>query len=72
MALDSLSIPSMSAKCKRYSCVAGQTALPLRTKLEAGTIGITQTLRSCVRTGLVDAKDNLIDVSEDMKSSFIW
>ena len=67
MALDSLSIPSMSAECKCHFSVAGQMALPLRTRLEAGTIGITQTLRSCVRNGLVDAEDKLIDVSEDMK-----
>jgi hypothetical protein len=72
MALDSLSIPPMSAECKRLFSVAGQTALPLRTRLEAGTIGITQTLRSWVRNSLIDAQDKLIDVSEDMKSSLIW
>lgn len=72
MALGSLSIPPMSAECKRHFSVAGQTALPLRTQLEAGTMGITQTLRSWIRNGLMDAEDKLIDVSEDMKSSLIW
>ena len=72
MALDSLSIPPMSAECKRLFSVAGQTAQPLRTRLEVGTIGITQTLRSWVRNGLTDAQDKLIDVPEDMKSNLIW
>jgi hypothetical protein len=45
MALDVLSIPPMSAACGRLFSVAGQMVSPLRTRLEASTIGITQTLR---------------------------
>jgi hypothetical protein len=36
---------------------------PLRTRLEASTVGITQTLRSRVRSGLIEAADALIDMS---------
>ena len=52
--------------------VAEQMVPPLRTRLEASTIGIAQTLRSWVRNGLVDAADSLTDVSEEVGSSIIW
>jgi len=45
---------------------------PLRTRLEASTIGMTQTLRSWVRNGLIDAVDTLVDVSDEVGSSIIW
>jgi hypothetical protein len=35
------------------------------------TIGITQTLRSWVRSGLIEAADSLIDVSGEVESSII-
>ncbi|KAM5529455.1 hAT family dimerization domain protein [Fusarium oxysporum f. sp. phaseoli] len=72
MALDLLSVPSMSAECERLFGVAEQMVPPLRTRLEASTIGIAQTLRSWVRNGLVDAADSLTDVSEEVGSSIIW
>ena len=72
MALDLLPVPLMSAECERLFSVAGQMVSPLRTRLEASTIGMTQTLRSCVRNGLVDAADSLIDVSEEVGNSVIW
>jgi hypothetical protein len=72
MALDLLSVPPMSAECERLFSVAGQMVSPLRTRLEASTIGITQTLRSWVRNGLIDAADTLIDVSGEIGESIIW
>jgi hypothetical protein len=72
MALDLLSVPPMSAECERLFSVAGQMVSPLRTRLEASTIGITQTLRSWVRNGLIDAVDTLIDVSGEVGNSIIW
>jgi hypothetical protein len=72
MALDLLSIPPMSAECERLSSVTGQMVSPLRTRLEASTIGITQTLRSWVRNGLIEAADSLVDVSGEAVNSIIW
>jgi hypothetical protein len=72
MALDLLSIPPMSAECERLFSVAGQMVSPLRTRLEASTIGVTQTLRSWVRNGLINAVDTLIDVSGEAANSIIW
>jgi len=72
MALDLLSIPPMSAECERLFSTTGQMVSPLRTRLEASTIGITQTLRSWVRNGLIDAVDTLIDVSGENANSIIW
>ncbi|OBS15938.1 hypothetical protein FPOA_27990 [Fusarium poae] len=72
MALDLLSVPPMSAECERLFSVAGQMVSPLRTRLEASTIGMTQTLRSWVRNGLIDAVDTLVDVSDEVGSSIIW
>ena len=63
LALDLLSIPTMSADCQRLFSVAGHMVSPLRTRLEASTIGISQTLRSWVRNRLIEAADTLIDVS---------
>lgn len=71
MALDLLSIPPMSAECERLFSVAGQMVSPLRTRLEASTIGVTQTVRSWVRSGLIEAADTLIDVSEEVGNSII-
>ncbi|EXA29126.1 hypothetical protein FOVG_19334 [Fusarium oxysporum f. sp. pisi HDV247] len=62
----------MSAECERLFGVAEQMVPPLRTRLEASTIGIAQTLRPWVRNGLVDAADSLIDVSEEVGNSVIW
>lgn len=71
MALDLLSIPPMSAECERLFSVAGQMVSPQRSRLEASTIGVTQTLRSWVRNGLISTIDPLIDVSADAASSII-
>ncbi|KAI8401615.1 hypothetical protein FOFC_18484 [Fusarium oxysporum] len=39
----------MSAECERLSSIAGQMVSPLRTRLEASMVGITQTLRPRTR-----------------------
>jgi hypothetical protein len=57
---------------ERLFSVAGQMVSPLRTRLEASTIGVTQTLRSWVRNGLINAVDTLIDVSGEDANSIIW
>lgn len=72
MALDLLSNPPMSAECERLFSFTGQMVSPLRTRLEASTIGITQTLRSWVRNGLIEAADALVDVSGEVVNSIIW
>jgi hypothetical protein len=72
MALDLLSIPPMSAECERLFSLAGQMVSPLRTRLEANTIGVTQTLRPWVRNGLINDVDTLIDVSGEVANSIIW
>ncbi|PWI64602.1 hypothetical protein PCL_09496 [Purpureocillium lilacinum] len=72
MALDLLPIPPISAECERLFSVTGQMVSPLRTRLEASTIGITQTLRSWVRNGLIEAADTFIDVSGEVGNSIIW
>lgn len=71
MALDVLSIPPISAECERLFSVVGQMVSPFRTRLEASTIGITQTVRSWVRSGLIDSADSLIDVSGEVGNSII-
>ncbi|PWI64080.1 hypothetical protein PCL_00001 [Purpureocillium lilacinum] len=71
MALDILSIPPMSAECERLFSVTGQMVSPLRIRLEASTRGITQTLRSWVRNGLIEAADTFIDVPGEVGNSII-
>jgi hypothetical protein len=69
MAFDILSIPPMSAEYKRLFSAAGQMVSPLRTQIEASTIGIAQTLRSWVRNRLIRAEDSLIDTSKEVGHS---
>ncbi|KAJ6436893.1 restless-like transposase [Purpureocillium lavendulum] len=72
MALDLLSVPPKSAERERLFSVAGQMVSPLRTRLEASTIGVTQTLRSWVRHGLINTIDTLIDVLREVGESILW
>ena len=65
MALDVLSAIPMSADCERLFSAAGLMVSPLRSRLEASTIGITQTLRSWSRAGLVNLKDPMVAFAED-------
>ena len=53
MALDFLTIQSMSAECKRLFSATGQMVVPQRSSLLAQTIGMCQVLRSWYRAGIV-------------------
>ena len=57
MALDILTIQPMSAERERLFSTAGRIVTPLRSRLDANTIGMAQTLRSWLRAGLIDELD---------------
>jgi hypothetical protein len=59
MALDILSVAPMSTEVERLFSAAD------RSRLEANTIGITQTLRSWLRGGYINTEDMLINVPDD-------
>ena len=64
MAIDVLSIPAMAAECERTFSSAGSMLSPKRTRLDASTIAVTQTVRSWLREGLLEEYDGLLkDVS---------
>ncbi|CCE35105.1 uncharacterized protein CPUR_02034 [Claviceps purpurea 20.1] len=66
MAIDVLSIPAMSAECERTFSSAGTMVDSKRSRLEASTIAVTQTLRSWLRAGLVkDEYDGLLHKMDD-------
>jgi hypothetical protein len=60
MAVEILSVQPMSAECERLFSSGGLMVSPLRTRLEATTIGIAQTLRSWLKAGLI--QDSVMDV----------
>jgi hypothetical protein len=60
MAIDILSIPAMSAECERTFSSAGSMVSPKRSRLDASTIAVTQTVRSWFRAGLLDGYDGLL------------
>src|ERR1700756_104785 len=62
MAVEILSVQPMSAECERLFSSSGLMVSPLRTRLEATTIGIAQTLRSWLKAGLI--KDRVRGVME--------
>ena len=65
MALDVLSAVPMSTEVERLFSATGQMVPPNRSRLEANTIGITQTVRSWLRAGYIDSEDMLINVPDD-------
>jgi hypothetical protein len=67
MAVEILSIPAMSAECERLFSSGGLMVSPLRSQLEASTIGLAQTLRSWLKAGVIqDSVMNVVDLgSED-------
>ncbi|KJZ68671.1 hypothetical protein HIM_11943 [Hirsutella minnesotensis 3608] len=70
MALDFLTIQPMSAECERLFSAAGRMVTPLRSQLDAETIGMCQVLRSWLRAGVIDDLDvMLIPVNESSDSS---
>jgi hypothetical protein len=52
----------MSAECERVFSAAGKMVIPLRTSLEAQTIGICRVLRSWYRADILHGKDNNISL----------
>ena len=62
MAMEILSIPPMSAECERLFSSSGIMVTPLRSRLEAITIGLAQTLRSWLKAGVV--RDSVMDVAD--------
>ncbi|ODQ74405.1 hypothetical protein LIPSTDRAFT_70023, partial [Lipomyces starkeyi NRRL Y-11557] len=62
MAVDILSILPMSAECERLFSSRGLMVTPLRSRLEATTIGLAQTLWSWLKAGVIH--DSVMDVPE--------
>ena len=58
-------IQPMSAECERLFSAAGRMVTPLRSRLDANTIGMTQTLRSWLQAGLIDELDPILLSVED-------
>ena len=69
MALHILSVAPMSTKVERLFRLLilrrRANACPDRSRLEANTIGITQTLRSWLRGGYINTEDMLVNVPDD-------
>jgi len=62
MAVEILSIPAMSAECERLFSSGGLMVSPLRSQLEASTIGLAQTLRSWLKAGVI--QDSVMNVAD--------
>lgn len=60
MAIDVLSVPAMAAECERAFSSAGSMVSPQRTRLDASTIAVTQTVRSWLKAGLLEGYDGLL------------
>ena len=66
MAIEVLSVQPMSAECERLFSSGGLMVSPLRTRLEATTIGMAQTLRSWLKAGLIeDSVMNVLDLNTE-------
>ncbi|KAF4944942.1 hypothetical protein FGADI_12324 [Fusarium gaditjirri] len=61
MAIDVLSVPAMAAECERAFPSAGSMVSPQRTRLDASTIAVTQTVRSWLKAGLLGGYDGLLE-----------
>ena len=62
MAIEVLSVQPMSAECERLFSSGGLMVSSLRTRLEATTIGMAQTLRSWLKAGLIE--DSVMNVPD--------
>jgi hypothetical protein len=60
MALDVMTVPAMSSECERLFSATGLMVTPLRNRLDAGTIGLIQTLRSWLRAGIIEDADSIL------------
>jgi hypothetical protein len=66
MAIDILSIPAMASECERTFSSAGSMVSPKRSRLDASTIAVTQTVRSWLRAGLLEGYEGLLkEVGDD-------
>jgi hypothetical protein len=60
MALDVMTVPAMSSECERLFSATGLMVTPHRNRLDAGTIGLIQTLRSWLRAGIIEDVDSIL------------
>jgi hypothetical protein len=60
MALDVMTVPAMSSECERLFSATGLMVTPLRSRLDASTIWLIQTLRSWLRAGLIEEGDSIL------------
>ncbi|RYC80017.1 hypothetical protein BFJ63_vAg17098 [Fusarium oxysporum f. sp. narcissi] len=66
MAIDILSVPAMASECERTFSSAGSMVSPKRSRLDASTIAVTQTVRSWLRAGLLEGYEGLLkEVGDD-------
>ena len=71
MALDILSVAPMSAEVERLFSSAGKMLAPDRSRLEANTIGITQTVRSWLRAGYISTEEKLLHGPDEFSDNAI-
>ena len=50
----------MSSECERLFSATGLMVTPLRNRLDAGTIGLIQTLRSWLCAGIIKEVDSIL------------
>ena len=55
-----MTVPAMSAEVERLFSAVGLMVAPLRNRLDAGTIGLIQTLRSWLKAGIIDSLDKML------------
>ena len=55
----------VSTDCERQFSAAGLMVVPLRNRLEASTIGITQTVRPSSQEGLICSRNHIVVVNEE-------
>jgi hypothetical protein len=60
MALDVMTVPAMSAEVQRLFSAVGLMVTPLRSRLDASTIGVIQILRSWLRAGIIDQLESVL------------
>ncbi|RBA11849.1 hypothetical protein FPRO05_14165 [Fusarium proliferatum] len=66
MAIDILSVPAMASECEMTFSSAGSMVSPKRSRLDASTIAVTQTVRSWLRAGLLEGYEGLLkEVGDD-------
>ena len=64
MALDVLSVAPMSAEVERLFSSSGLMLTPIRNRLEVGTLGLVQTVRSWVKAGIIMSDNSIANAWE--------